>query len=252
MATFGFGTVGFFRSLRAAAPTPEAIHLHQGVIAFRVGEQQRVVHRHAHLDLRLCRQAAGQPQHLGTVGLHREVLDRAGAQLFIDLQHPPEDGMQPVGQHGERDRALHPLPVRRVCAPVQPKKLFGIGEGGPQLRALSRCRRGWLLLRRDIEVGALNLVFDFDRRGPGRKSVWTLARQLRGPHMSGRPRLDSDVDFLVEFVPGEKSYDRLRALAGLLEERLGRRVWIDVDAARSLGAGLVSSRASLRLSVLAR
>ena len=37
MATFGFGTVGFFRSLRAAAPTPEAIHLHQGAIAFGVG-----------------------------------------------------------------------------------------------------------------------------------------------------------------------------------------------------------------------
>ena len=36
MATFGFGTVGFFRSLRAASPTPEAARLHQGAIAFGV------------------------------------------------------------------------------------------------------------------------------------------------------------------------------------------------------------------------
>jgi uncharacterized membrane protein YidH (DUF202 family) len=34
MATFGFGTVGFFRSLRASSPTPEAIHLHQSAIQF--------------------------------------------------------------------------------------------------------------------------------------------------------------------------------------------------------------------------
>ena len=34
MATFGFGTVGFFRSLRAASPTPESIQLHQSAIRF--------------------------------------------------------------------------------------------------------------------------------------------------------------------------------------------------------------------------
>jgi putative membrane protein len=34
MATFGFGTVGFFRSLRASSPTPEAVHLHQSAIQF--------------------------------------------------------------------------------------------------------------------------------------------------------------------------------------------------------------------------
>ena len=36
MATFGFGTVGFFRSLRVASPTPEAVRLHQGAIGFGV------------------------------------------------------------------------------------------------------------------------------------------------------------------------------------------------------------------------
>jgi hypothetical protein len=29
MATFGFGTVGLFRSLRASSPTPKAVHLHE-------------------------------------------------------------------------------------------------------------------------------------------------------------------------------------------------------------------------------
>jgi len=36
MATFGFGTVGFFRSLRQASPTPEAVHLHASAIRFGV------------------------------------------------------------------------------------------------------------------------------------------------------------------------------------------------------------------------
>src|SRR5512146_1933648 len=36
MATFGFGTVGFFRSLREKTPTPESIHMHQGAIRFGV------------------------------------------------------------------------------------------------------------------------------------------------------------------------------------------------------------------------
>jgi len=36
MASFGFGLVGFFRSLRAQAPTAETIRLHQGAIRFGV------------------------------------------------------------------------------------------------------------------------------------------------------------------------------------------------------------------------
>lgn len=35
---------------------------------------------------------------------------------------------------------------------------------------------------------------------------------------------DSDIDVLVEFTPGEKTFDRFMALADLLEARLGRRV----------------------------
>jgi len=34
MATFGFGTVGFFRSFREKNPTPEAIQMQQGAIRF--------------------------------------------------------------------------------------------------------------------------------------------------------------------------------------------------------------------------
>lgn len=34
MATFGFGTVGFFRALREKSPRPEAIQLHEGAIRF--------------------------------------------------------------------------------------------------------------------------------------------------------------------------------------------------------------------------
>jgi putative membrane protein len=34
MATFGFGTIGFFRSLREKSPTPEAVQMHQNAIGF--------------------------------------------------------------------------------------------------------------------------------------------------------------------------------------------------------------------------
>jgi putative membrane protein len=36
MATFGFGTVGFFRSLRQSSATPESVLLHQSAIRFGV------------------------------------------------------------------------------------------------------------------------------------------------------------------------------------------------------------------------
>ncbi len=34
MATFGFGTVGFFRTLRERSPTPATVQLHQSAIRF--------------------------------------------------------------------------------------------------------------------------------------------------------------------------------------------------------------------------
>jgi uncharacterized membrane protein YidH (DUF202 family) len=37
MATFGFGTVGFFRSVRLESPTPEAVQLHASALRFGVG-----------------------------------------------------------------------------------------------------------------------------------------------------------------------------------------------------------------------
>ena len=36
MATFGFGTVGFFRSLREKSPSPEAVRRHEAAITFGV------------------------------------------------------------------------------------------------------------------------------------------------------------------------------------------------------------------------
>jgi predicted nucleotidyltransferase len=47
---------------------------------------------------------------------------------------------------------------------------------------------------------------------------------LFGSVLRGQPRVDSDVDVLVEFVPGAKTYTQFLALLDLLEERLGRRV----------------------------
>ena len=42
--------------------------------------------------------------------------------------------------------------------------------------------------------------------------------------MRGEMSAESDLDFLVEFRPGEKSYDRFFELVELLERLFGRRV----------------------------
>jgi predicted nucleotidyltransferase len=47
---------------------------------------------------------------------------------------------------------------------------------------------------------------------------------LFGSVLRGQARDGSDVDLLVQFAPGAKSYARFFALAELLEARLGRRV----------------------------
>ena len=47
---------------------------------------------------------------------------------------------------------------------------------------------------------------------------------LFGSIARGEARADSDVDLLVEFEPGGKSFDRFLALSELLERLLGRRV----------------------------
>jgi uncharacterized protein len=47
---------------------------------------------------------------------------------------------------------------------------------------------------------------------------------LFGSVLRGDARPDSDVDLLVQFSPGAKTFDRFLALSELLESCLGRRV----------------------------
>ena len=47
---------------------------------------------------------------------------------------------------------------------------------------------------------------------------------LFGSVLRGESKADSDVDLLVQFRPGSKSYGRFLALSELLEAKLGRRV----------------------------
>jgi hypothetical protein len=47
---------------------------------------------------------------------------------------------------------------------------------------------------------------------------------LFGSVLRGEASPDSDVDLLVQFAPGAKTFDHFLTLFDLLEERLGRRV----------------------------
>ena len=57
-------------------------------------DQQRVVHRGADLDAPLGGQTASQAQHLGAVGLHREVPQRRRPRRVLGPQRPPEHRRQ--------------------------------------------------------------------------------------------------------------------------------------------------------------
>lgn len=56
------------------------------------------------------------------------------------------------------------------------------------------------------------------------RSLGVRRLALFGSFARSEERADSDVDLLVEFVPGQKSFDRFMRLYDLLEERLGRKV----------------------------
>ncbi len=47
---------------------------------------------------------------------------------------------------------------------------------------------------------------------------------LFGSFVRGQQRADSDVDMLVEFEPGQKTFDHFMELSFLLEDMLGRSV----------------------------
>ncbi len=49
---------------------------------------------------------------------------------------------------------------------------------------------------------------------------------LFGSFVRGDQRMDSDIDFLVEFEPGQKTFDNFMNLSFLLEELLNRHVEI--------------------------
>ena len=59
---------------------------------------------------------------------------------------------------------------------------------------------------------------------PEIRALGVVRLALFGSVLRGQAHAGSDVDFLVQFAPGAKSYARYLALAELLEELLGRRV----------------------------
>jgi uncharacterized protein len=59
---------------------------------------------------------------------------------------------------------------------------------------------------------------------PDIRALGVARLALFGSVLRDQARPDSDVDLLVQFAPGAKTYERFLALSELLEQRLGRRV----------------------------
>lgn len=56
------------------------------------------------------------------------------------------------------------------------------------------------------------------------RALGVVRLALFGSVLRGQPGPDSDVDLIVQFAPGTKTYGRFLALSELLEDRLGRSV----------------------------
>jgi len=56
------------------------------------------------------------------------------------------------------------------------------------------------------------------------RALGVVRLALFGSVLRGQAKADGDVDLLVQFAPGAKSYSRFLALSELLEVRLGRPV----------------------------
>jgi predicted nucleotidyltransferase len=74
-----------------------------------------------------------------------------------------------------------------------------------------------ILTRTDVEAHVTAARNDILQLGVQRLALF-------GSVQRNEARGDSDVDILVEFVPGQKTFDHLLALAELLEGMLGHRV----------------------------
>jgi uncharacterized protein len=59
---------------------------------------------------------------------------------------------------------------------------------------------------------------------PDIRALGVARLALFGSVLRDQARPDSDVDLLVQFAPGAKTYERFLVLSELLEQRLGRRV----------------------------
>ena len=75
------------------------------------------------------------------------------------------------------------------------------------------------MIDRKSELLALLSEYEVDLR---RFGVMRLG--VFGSFAGGEPNADSDVDILVEFEKGKKSFDNFMGLASFLEQRIGRSV----------------------------
>lgn len=85
------------------------------------------------------------------------------------------------------------------------------------LRARVQTMQAVALTRREAEA-RLRAV------APAIRALGVQRLALFGSVLRDQARSDSDVDLLVQFAPGRKSFDHFEALADLLEGELGRRV----------------------------
>ena len=142
------------------------------------------MHRGADPDAGFCRKTAGKTEHLGTVGLHREVLDRAGVHTRPDVDPPAEYAVKRPIQHSGIQRRLGPAPEGPVSPlvecqqfPSSVRRLSNLDGEGLCPHAVLHCKGAGLELFANLRVGCLGGILR-DSARLNRKGEIGVARKI--------------------------------------------------------------------------
>lgn len=125
-------------------------------------------------------------------------------------------------------------PTRQtLCAIMSPRRAAHLERYASRSRLGSRLDLTIIVAMTSKQLGRDEAVRRLVASEAEIRALGVQRLALFGSVLRGEAGPDSDVDLLVQFAPGTKTFEHFLALSDLLEERLGRRVELGTTEALS-------------------